>query len=226
MSKVFEALENARISVVIGSARAADAPIVPPHAATLSAVPADFSRVDLEEEMVRLHQSVRALLPGGASRVIQFVSARSGEGASTVAREFARVATTRFDERTLLVEVVDGRQVTGLSSKPMALDVNAMSVVEMRWAAATNTHAERSELHRFRQDFQWIVIDGPPADLAARATPHGSIDGTVLVIQADRTRWPVADHLTRSLKSAGLPLIGAVLTKRRFYVPGWLYRRL
>lgn len=60
--------------------------------------------VDLTPEMAQLWASLRAS-PKGMARVIQFVSARGGEGTSTVAREFARYAVDRVRRSVWLVDL-------------------------------------------------------------------------------------------------------------------------
>jgi Mrp family chromosome partitioning ATPase len=60
--------------------------------------------VDLTPEMAQLWGSLGAPLPGQA-RVIQFVAARSGEGASTIAREFARFASHRVQKAAWLIDL-------------------------------------------------------------------------------------------------------------------------
>ena len=60
--------------------------------------------VDLTAEMAELWGSLGAPLPGQA-RVIQFAAARSGEGTSTVAREFALFASRRVQKAVWLVDL-------------------------------------------------------------------------------------------------------------------------
>lgn len=60
--------------------------------------------VDLTAEMAQLWGSLGAPLPGQA-RVVQFASARTGEGTSTVAREFARFASRRAQRPVWLVDL-------------------------------------------------------------------------------------------------------------------------
>jgi hypothetical protein len=59
--------------------------------------------VDLSAEMAELWASLRPPAPG-QSRVVQFVAAQAGEGTSTVAREFARLAAARAQRPVWLVE--------------------------------------------------------------------------------------------------------------------------
>jgi Mrp family chromosome partitioning ATPase len=60
--------------------------------------------VDLTPEMAQLWGALGAV-PAGQARVIQFVAARTGEGTSTVAREFARYASRRVRTSVWLVDL-------------------------------------------------------------------------------------------------------------------------
>lgn len=60
--------------------------------------------VDLTPEMAQLWGSLGAP-PPGVARVVQFVAARSGEGTSTLAREFALFASKRTRKAVWLVDL-------------------------------------------------------------------------------------------------------------------------
>lgn len=77
--------------------------------------------VDLSAEMSVLADSLGA--SGGRALAVQFVSARSGEGASTVAREFARALVGRGSKGVWLVEldVMAGAQYDALMAGDEAL---------------------------------------------------------------------------------------------------------
>lgn len=66
--------------------------------------PAMASGVDLSREMADLLGAFGAPTPG-RGRVVQFVAAADGEGTSTVAREFARLAATRASRGVWLVDL-------------------------------------------------------------------------------------------------------------------------
>jgi len=59
--------------------------------------------VDLTTEMAALWAALGPVPPGRA-RVLQFASARTGEGTSSVAREFARLAAVRADKPVWLID--------------------------------------------------------------------------------------------------------------------------
>lgn len=54
----------------------------------------------------------------------------------------------------------------------------------------------------------------------------GVCDALVMVVRANSTRWEAVAEARRLLERAGVPLLGAVLNRRRFELPRWLYERL
>ena len=75
--------------------------------------------VDLTSEMAQLWASLGPP-PPGRGRVIQFVAARPGEGASTIAREFARVAVGRASKPVWLValDLMGPGQAAAIAHEP------------------------------------------------------------------------------------------------------------
>jgi len=45
-------------------------------------------------------------------------------------------------------------------------------------------------------------------------------------VEAERTRWEVAENARKSIKSGNGNVLGVVLNKRRYHIPNWLYKRL
>jgi Mrp family chromosome partitioning ATPase len=52
------------------------------------------------------------------------------------------------------------------------------------------------------------------------------VDGVVLVVEAEKTRWPVAENVRDKIKGSGGNILGIVLNKRRYYIPEWVYKKL
>ncbi len=75
--------------------------------------------VDLASEMAELLHALGPS-PGAEGRVVQFVAASAGEGVSTVAREFARLASERSRRGVWLVEldVMSGEQYAAIAADP------------------------------------------------------------------------------------------------------------
>ena len=93
--------------------------------------------VDLNPEMAQLWGSLGAPLPGHA-RVVQFVAARTGEGTSTVAREFARFASHRVQKAAWLVDL---DLLNAPQHKAIAEDVGRYGVMGRQSAASPDGSA-------------------------------------------------------------------------------------
>jgi hypothetical protein len=78
-----------------------------------------------------------------------------------------------------------------------------------------------------RREFDQTVIDCPSlkesGDLLSVAP---FVDGVILVIEANRTRSEQLRKAEQSIAAADGKLLGYVLNKRTYEVPGWIYRRL
>jgi capsular exopolysaccharide synthesis family protein len=87
--------------------------------------------------------------------------------------------------------------------------------------------AFREQLHAWTRDHTYVVFDsapfGPVADPISLAQ---AVSGAVLVVEAGRTVREVAAETTEEMRRAGIRVLGAVLNRRRFYVPDWIYRRV
>jgi len=73
----------------------------------------------------------------------------------------------------------------------------------------------------------WVLFDSPAItscnDAAALA---GNVDGVILVVESEKTRWEVAENARKSIKGGDGNVLGVVLNKRKYHIPGWLYKRL
>lgn len=78
-----------------------------------------------------------------------------------------------------------------------------------------------------KERYRVVVFDAAPVlECSATARLAAVSDGTILTIEAERQRWEVAQRATDVLTDAGARILGAVLNKRRYHIPDFLYRRL
>jgi len=85
----------------------------------------------------------------------------------------------------------------------------------------------QSRLAELKSDFNYILVDGPPVDIYVDAMILGKlVDGVVLVLQANSTRRETARRAKECLESAGVRLLGAVLNRRTFPIPEFLYHKV
>jgi Mrp family chromosome partitioning ATPase len=230
MSKIFEALDNTPdLGRWVGLQWDRTSP-APAAVADRLSVPGMFSQVNMGQEMVSLHQHVEALLPGKTPWVIQFIGSRKGEGTSTVAHEFARVSATRFAKRVLLLDADRRTDSPGRGSAVPStgcLDIPPSQVGNMTLSVLPLPWELTPAWEELRTKYDLVLIDSPPAAISSEGFAVSShADGVILVVEADATRWPVAERVKESIDRSGGRVLGLVLNKRRYYIPPFIYRRL
>ena len=52
------------------------------------------------------------------------------------------------------------------------------------------------------------------------------VDGVILVVEAEKTRWQVALNVKEKILQHGGNLLGVVFNKRQFYIPNFIYKYL
>jgi len=187
-----------------------------------------------------------------ALRTLGLTSCSSGEGVSTVASQLAATAATYGDRQVLLVdcnlsrpsvqqtfevdlspglaEVLrnDRQLADAVQSSPVAnLSVITAGDLDGAVAKAYDSAGLFEVVAALEREFELVVFDMPAAGQASSAISlAGLLDGVLLVVEAERVRWEVAQRAQEVLTRAGARLLGAVLNKRRQHVPDWLYRTL
>jgi Mrp family chromosome partitioning ATPase len=82
-------------------------------------------------------------------------------------------------------------------------------------------------LKQLRQEFEYVVIEGPAAGVSSEAALLGQMtDGLILVLGAHRTRKATAQKIKQTLQGAQSRILGTVLSERRFPIPESIYNRL
>ncbi|MGA9462373.1 MAG: CpsD/CapB family tyrosine-protein kinase [Terracidiphilus sp.] len=106
------------------------------------------------------------------------------------------------------------------------------------WLLSCGAHAQhsanllsseriKSRLAELRDEFALVIIDTPALMRYADAIAIGQLaDGVVLVLEAAATRREAAQLAVSTLRSAKIPILGAVLNKRTFPIPEPIYKRL
>jgi len=244
MSKIYEALENAQKEAQEITTTKAKLPQTRPAAVLRSAPQMDF-----ENEMIALYQNIETLLPGLERKVILFLSAKEGEGTSTIVREFARIAARKMGKLVCLLaaghqsqqqciflhiipeggkEIVPDGGTTG-SGCFNEMDLEMCPIDLTHGHAPLNFYSPKIEdfWDSLRQKYDLILIDSS----SAANTPDGieiarRVDGVVLVVEAEKTRWQVVENLKEKIENSGGNILGVVFNKRRFYIPENIYRKM
>ncbi len=202
-------------------------------------------------ELVKLHHSLAESLDSSTGVITQFIAPEPDPTIEAVAYDLAYVSAAWLGKRVLLVNGVGMRfdmadQHTPHRKEPLlggpgfanleetitrvvGLELYQMRFPSMRGALdlAPTLRQIPEFLARLRSSFDLVVIASP----AASEAPMGVllsryVDGNVLVLQAGRTRAPVASELRDSLSSCGGAVVGVVLTRYRSVIPKFLRRWL
>ena len=244
MGKIYEALEYTRKKQPVPEKRI-DLPAIKKTIAPRRPEP------DLEEEMVRLFQILDPCVSDPKKRILQFIGSKEGEGASTTARQFASVAARRFGKRVLLLDA-DQRKATQchffkisaagwsdalMKGEPIenaiqqvgesTLFVSGISENSYSIAKLFSSSQIDACFENLKHRFDLIVIDTPPSHMSSDGISVSSkVDGVILVIEAENTRWPIAEKTKDDIKYHGGSVIGIILNKRKQYIPDSIYRML
>ena len=249
MSKIYDALEQARKVRI--TADFPKEPPPPPLPVDLSPR-ASAADTDMEQEMITLYQTITAALPDIDHHSILFVGSRSNEGTSTIARQLAKAVSLRMEKTVLLIDLdrsrpdlhvyanlkpefdaEDGLE-NGDSIEKSLCRVEESSLYVMplfKRTMVTPRTLDSAKGNVFweplKERFDLTIVDSPPATLFPDGLAIASqVDGVILVVEAEKTRWQVALNVREKIEKHGGNILGIVFNKRRFYIPEFIYRYL
>ena len=252
MSKIYDALQIAHGEQLAATKEVSDEPITSSPPPLTGYSPSVLPRFYEESDLLALAQNIAARLPNPDQNVIQFMGSRMGEGTSTLIREFALIAAKHSNKPVLLVEADFYKPSQNLAfsieTKPpleqilqegKALDGVISQVEESNlFLASLSSKIQRSLTDRSffgstdmwktaREQFSLILIDSSPATVTADSLAIcETVNGVVLVVEAEKTRSAVAQNVKRQILMREGNLLGIVFTKRKFHIPKFLYKFL
>lgn len=213
---------------------------------------ADLDRA-AREETLRLVQSVFLLHgQGEGGRVVVFAAVDSRSGCSRVCSQAGRILAESVSGSVCLVDanfrepalaaafrttnyhgLADALKVAG-PMRGFARIVHG----ENLWLVPSGSGAEHSvgllhsdhikkRIDDLRKEFDYVLVDAPALNFYSEGMALGQFaDGLVLVLQANSTRRDATAQIAARLQFSQVNILGAVLNKRRFPIPNFLYRRL
>lgn len=190
---------------------------------------------------------------GTIPHMMAVTSCYRGEGVSTVAVNLARAFTRDGNVKVLLADA-NYRTPTlhktfGIDSSPGLSDIienriEPSHVIKQSgkdnlfFLPAGECHYQPDQkygtrefaelLDSLKNEYGFVLFDTPPLEgneLSA-VKLGGLVDGVILVIEAERVRWEVVQHARDRLTQGNVDILGAVLNKRQYHVPRWLYKTL
>ncbi|MBK5511464.1 MULTISPECIES: CpsD/CapB family tyrosine-protein kinase [unclassified Pseudomonas] len=85
----------------------------------------------------------------------------------------------------------------------------------------------RPLLDQLGSRYRFVVVDGDAVYSAADTLVISTqVDGVIIVVRSEDTRWEVAQAAVQRLTQAGAKLVGSVFNRRKYYMPKWLYKNL
>jgi len=248
MSKIYEALQHARKEVEVIQ----PPQMVPVQQQSLNVYTPEGEETGQEKALLSLYQRIDALLAGARQKVVQFIGSRAGEGASTITREFAKICANKLNKSVLIMDADQQNPkqhtLSGFTPEYGWEDVlknggdidkaiykmkeSSLYICPVSPNVVITHHIFDSPKivdlwSKLKEHFDLVLVDSPPAT----TSPDGiaisrHVDGVILVLEAEKTRWPVAIKAKETIEQHGGKLLGVVFNKRQFYIPDSIYRKL
>jgi len=240
MTKIYEALDNASKEQSGGNR-----PV-----STGMPVASNLPK-GLEAKFMALAQRLDASIERDGASIVAFTGAQPGEGSSKIACEFAQLAATRFGKRVLILaagpQPYVGKMVAGVASHGwealledgVGIDqvvhpcgdgqvaVSQMSRSSTGLPKVLGSPRIHEILESLRHQFDLVIVDAPPLGASTDAVLlSGVVDGTVIVVEAGKTRWQVIKRWTEQIETQRGRILGVILNRRRDFIPGFIYRKL
>lgn len=188
----------------------------------------------------------------GKCFVVGFTSYMPEEGVSYVTQSFGVEIAKRTGKRTLIADAKRLSQMNIMQYNRVArscfrTDIrNLWNLPPEDENAVTETiEAEESDdlylqacgdnpmeiaynnLQTLRFAFDYILLDCPALSVSDEATVLApETDGMMVVVEADSTKREHIQNTQQTIERADGNLLGFILNKRQYTVPGWLYNRL
>ncbi len=246
MSKIYRALERAESERSGPRSNRAAPDVLESESEHHLDVPSRRDEYDKLKVMLTLEAKRNEL------RSVMLVSALAREGVTTVALGLAATMAEVARQGVLVIDMNPANPAVaerlGVRTGPGLGEVLAKQVAPRDAIVATpvahlsvlgtgrlpvdfsqpDTLAQFEEMVKgLRADFDFVIIDAGSLEGTPDSLLVGSrIDSVVLVVQAERAGADTVREASADLRAAGARLLGAVLNRRRDYLPGFLSRRI
>jgi capsular exopolysaccharide synthesis family protein len=208
----------------------------------------------LVEEFQRMKHKIIHSDPNLVMKALLFSSPERGEGNSTILIHFAQTLAAEGN-RVLLVDgnlrdpslhkAFRLQQENGLTEmifsrspfRNIAHFVKPTSLESLWVITSGNAYPNPASvlessylemlISEVKVHWDWVLLDSPPVTSCSDAVALArKVDGVVLVVQAEKTRWEVVQEVQGRLEHGGGRVLGVVLNKRRYHIPNWIYKSI
>lgn len=220
MSRLYEALRNAQ----------SDLPTQAPAPARPALPSGDDSPI------LRLSQAIDARLPDRPRRAVQIVGCTEAEDADTLAKRLARFSAQTLGRSVLLLDtqpprvprkaarghgpVADIPAVPAMEPRPLMRRAQAApygegSLFEHTEGGGVDPNRLAGAWLRLRAEYELVLVQTTPAGTPIGLAVAPTVDGVVLVVEAEKTSLAAALAARDGLLAGGANLLGVVLDKER-----------
>ncbi len=204
-------------------------------------------------ELSNLRGNLISSTGGALARSLLVTSSLPGEGKSTAACSLAHTMALQGGARTLLVDgnfmnpilhaafgVPQGPGLADLARDPesficppcyptthdnlwvMTIGDNVGKGFELY-----ESHPFDQVIKRLAEEYDYVILDAPAVLTASEVSLIAPMfDGVLLVVRCEATRWEVVNTATDKLHRVGSKVLGAVLNRRKFYIPRRFYGKI
>lgn len=209
----------------------------------------------MDQELIGLFYTIDSMLPKTTGRILEFVGSMEGEGTSTIVEDFGRIMAFELGKAVLILKTNgnlsdefagstgngNGNGTTDLERLTNGTPVREAFLKNGQacyFVCPVSAHTQSSfsvlmspridqVFRELREHFDLILLDAPPVTDSSHAlTICSKVDGIVMVIEAEKTRWPVAERVKERLVQAGGNVLGAILNKTRNHIPSIVSKRV
>lgn len=171
----------------------------------------------------RLIAAVDSASGTGPGKAILLLSAQEDGRSQAVATVLANALEPRSPGRVGLIHMEEGKEPPTDDTTWMTEPAPADSARQVGMSMTRNRMANLFQ--SMRSNFDYVVITAPPASPYFESLELTTVaDLSVLVVEAEKTRKPVAETVLSQSSFIGGYIDGLVMTGRKFYIPGWAYR--
>ena len=111
----------------------------------------------------------------------------------------------------LIEDMVPERVI--VKSKTYGIDIIPSGPIHPNPSELLGSYKMRGLLQKFEENYDYIIMDTPPASLMTDAAVLGQhADGVVLVVAHKRSTYDMVDGTIENLKNAGANIVGTVFT--------------
>lgn len=198
----------------------------------------------LSNSMVNLYQYIMTALPNMDCRIVSFNESRTYEGSSVLCREFAKVLVSQLGKKVLVLDFseqnfgtasyfnIQRNGATAHDDNAPMLDNDAVHQIESSslyvCRGRVNRDADYAPMFEaLRNDYDMVLLDMPPVAINPSSLVISKyLDGAILVVESEKTRWQVASKSVKSIMTHNGNILGVILNKQQYHIPQFIYNHI